>query len=63
MAKIVLEKVLKQKKISKYEFAKRLHMNVSNVFRFFKDTYDPKFSMIEKWAKVLEVKIKDLYEE
>ena len=63
MAKIALEKVLKQKRLSKRQFAKRLQMEYGNVFRFFRPEYDPKFSTLERWAKVLGVKIKDLYEE
>lgn len=63
MAKLRLESVLKELKISKRSFAKRLGIDPSNVFRFFKKDYDPKLSTLEEWAKVLGVRIRDLYEE
>jgi DNA-binding XRE family transcriptional regulator len=63
MAKLLLEKVLKRKKVTKYGFAKLLAVPTPSVFRYFRPDYDPKLSTLEKWAKVLEVKIRDLYEE
>lgn len=63
MAKLVLERVLKKKKISKYRFAQMLGVATPSVFRFFRPKYDPKLSTLEKWAEVLDVKIRDLYAE
>lgn len=63
MAKVVLNKILERKKISKRQFAKLLKMDYPSVFRFFRPGYDPKFSTLERWAKVLEVKIRDFIEE
>jgi transcriptional regulator with XRE-family HTH domain len=63
VGKVVLEKILEKKNISKRQFAKRLGLDYSNVFRFFRPDYDPKFSTLVSWAKVLEVKIRDLFEE
>lgn len=63
MAKLVLETILKKKNLSKRQFAKLLHMDYPSVFRFFRPGYDPKFSTLEKWARVLGVKIRDLYED
>lgn len=63
MAKLCLEKLLERKNLSKRQFAKLLEMDYPSVFRFFRAGYDPKFSTLEKWAKVLNVRIRDLYEE
>jgi transcriptional regulator with XRE-family HTH domain len=63
MAKLALEKLLEKKSLSKRQFAKLLQMDYPSVFRFFRPGYDPKLSTLEKWAKVLGVKIKELYEE
>jgi predicted transcriptional regulator len=63
MAKIILEKILEKKKISKRQFSKKMGMIYSNVFRIFRPGYDPKFSTLVDWAKALDVKVKDLIEE
>lgn len=63
MARICLEKVLKEEKISKYRFAQLLKMERSNVVRYFKKDYDPKLSTIERWAKVLGRSVKDFIED
>lgn len=63
MAKVLLGQVLKKKKITKYEFAKRLGMPYRHVFRLFGPKVDPKLSTLSKWSKALGVKIKDLYRE
>jgi transcriptional regulator with XRE-family HTH domain len=63
MARICLEKVLKKKKITKYRFAKMLGMETSNTARYFKPGYDPRLSTIERWAKVLNVSVRDLLED
>jgi transcriptional regulator with XRE-family HTH domain len=63
VAKVCLGKVLKEKKITKYRFAKLLGAESSNVARYFKPGYDPRLSTIEKWAKALKVSIKDLIED
>jgi DNA-binding Xre family transcriptional regulator len=61
--KLKLEALLQKKKISKYRLAQLLGVPASNVFRYFKPDYDPKLSTLERWAKVLEVKVKDLLDE
>lgn len=61
MAKLVLERVLKRKKITKYRFAKLLNVPTPSVFRYFRPNYDPKLSTLERWAEVLDVKVRDLY--
>ncbi len=63
MAKVILEEVLKKKKISKRQFAKKLGVLYSNVFRIFRKNYDPKLSTIEEWARILNVKVSDLIED
>ncbi|HEX7675844.1 MAG TPA: helix-turn-helix transcriptional regulator [Bdellovibrio sp.] len=63
MAKVVLNKVLKEKKMTKYRFAQLLGVPYSNIVRFFKPGYDPRLSTLEKWAKVLDVSVTDLIED
>lgn len=63
MPKLLLEKVLKKKGMSKRQFAKRLDIDYASVFRFFRPGYDPKLSTLARWAKVLDVRIRDLYSE
>jgi transcriptional regulator with XRE-family HTH domain len=63
MPKIILASVLKQKKITKYQFAKLLKQEYYSVFRYFRPGYDPKFSTLQKWAKVLKVRVRDLIKE
>ena len=63
MAKLKLDQILKQKKLSKYALSKLLGLPTASIFRYFKPEYDPKLSTLEKWANVLGVRIRDLYEE
>lgn len=63
MAELILEKVLKQKGISKRKFAKLLNIDYPNVFRYFRKGYDPRLSVLQKWAQVLGVHIRDLFKE
>ena len=55
-----LAEVLKKKKLSKRKFAKMLKIEYANVFRFFREDYDPKLSTLQKWADVLEIDVRDL---
>lgn len=63
MPKLTLAKVLKRHKLSKRQFALRLGMNYHNVFKLFREGYDPRWSTIVKWAKVIPCKVRDLIEE
>lgn len=63
MAKVRLVKILKEKNITKYRFAKMLGVEYSNLVRYFKPNYDPRLSTLEKWANVLDVSVKDLIED
>lgn len=63
MAKLALGDALKKRKLSKRQFAKMLGMSYHNVFRLFREGQDPKFSTLNKWAKVLGCKVRDLIKE
>lgn len=63
MAKVRLGKALKDLKMSKRLFAKKLGIEYPNVFRLFKPEYDPKLSTITEWAKVLRVRVSELIED
>lgn len=63
MAKVALLKVLKKKNLTKYAFAKLLGVPTSNTARYFKADYDPRLTTLEKWAKALDVSVKDLIED
>ena len=61
--KIRLDEVLQEKGISKYRFAKLLGKTTSNVAVYFRKDYKPNLSTLEKWAEVLDCKIRDLIED
>ena len=63
MAKLCLTKVLKEKKVTKYRFAKLIRSDYANIVRFFRADADPKLSTLGKWAKALDVSVKDLIED
>lgn len=63
MATLKLAQVLERKKLSKRQFAILLGVAYSNVFRYFREGYDPKLSQLARWAEVLDVKISSLYSE
>lgn len=63
MPKLILGKILKKKKLSKRQFAKRLACQYHSVFQFFKPDYNPTFKMMCRWAKAVPCRIRDLYEE
>lgn len=63
MAKLPLDKILEEKKISKRQFAKMLGEDSSNVHRYFRDGYDPKLSLLKEWATKLKMKVSDLVRE
>ncbi len=63
MPKLQLESILRKKALSKRQFAKRLGVPYYSVFRYFRAGYDPKLSTLDRWAKVLKVKIRDLFSE
>jgi len=63
VAKLILKQALKRRGLSKRQFAKRLGIEYNNVFRYFREGYDPKLSSLTKWAKALGCKVRDLLEE
>lgn len=63
MVKCAVGEVLKRKKLSKRQFAKRLGMPYKGVFRYFKEGYDPKLSTLGKWAAAIPCRISELYRE
>ena len=63
MAKHRLKEVLKKKKMSDYAFAKLIKDTQSNVAKYTKGDCDPRLSTIGKWAKALDVSIKELVED
>jgi transcriptional regulator with XRE-family HTH domain len=58
-----LAEVLKRRRVSKRQFAKRIGKKYENVFRYFHPGYDPKLSALAAWAKALKVKVQDLISE
>lgn len=60
---IALKRVLDKKGLTQYQFAKRLGVNPNAVSRQIKSTYDPKFSTLKRWAKILEVPVATFIEE
>ena len=63
MTKLLLGQIIKKRGISKRQLAKMLGETYSNIFRYFREGYDPKLSTLRKWAKVLNCKVRDLFEE
>jgi predicted transcriptional regulator len=63
VAKVCLGKILKEKKMTKYRFAKLLKSEYSNVVPYFRPGYDPRLSTVAKWAQVLKISVKDLIED
>jgi len=63
MAKLLLARALEKKGLSKRKFSAMLGISYPHVFRFFRPNYDPKLSTLEKWARVLNMKIRDLIQE
>lgn len=61
--RLILEKVLKAKGMSKYEFSKRLGVATSNSAKYFKKDFNPTLKTLTKWSKILGCKISDLIEE
>lgn len=61
MVKLRLAQVLKKQKLSKRQFAKRLGVRYENVFRYFRPGYNPRLSVLAAWAKVLKVRVQDLF--
>lgn len=63
MAKLRLKEALKKKKITQYAFAKMVGTSQSNVRKYTEEGLDPRLSTLGKWAKVLNISVKDLIED
>jgi DNA-binding XRE family transcriptional regulator len=63
MAKLKLDKVLKEKGITKYGFAKALDLKPPSVQQFFREGYNPKLQTMAEWAVALDCEISDLFDE
>jgi len=63
VAELILDQVLKRKKLSKRQFAKRIGKDYPTVFRYFRKGYDPKLSTLTLWARAIGVKVSALYRE
>ena len=63
MAKIILEEVLKRRKLSKRQLSIRMGIRYEHVFRFFRKGYNPRFSTLNLWAKAIGCKVRDLIKE
>ena len=48
VAQVSLEKILKQKKMTKYRFAKLIGVEYPNVVKYFKPGYDPRLSTVDR---------------
>lgn len=63
MAKLILDRVLKKREMSKRQFAILIDKPYYAVFRYFREGYDPKLSVLTFWAKKLKVRVRDLIED
>ncbi len=63
MPRLILAKILKEKGLSKRQFAKRLGIRYEHVFRLFRAGVNPKLSTLIAWAKALKCKVRDLIKE
>ncbi len=60
MSELRLDKILEKKGVSKRQFSKMLEEDESNVYRYFRDGYDPKLSTLKKWAAKLKMRVSEL---
>jgi transcriptional regulator with XRE-family HTH domain len=63
MPELRLELILKKKKLSKRQFARLLKTDTGTLSKYFKGTGNPTLLTLEKWAKLLNVKVRDLIKE
>lgn len=61
--KFILSRLLQQRGISKRQFAKMIRMSYPNLFPYFKAKANPRLRTLERFAKALGCKVKDLIEE
>jgi transcriptional regulator with XRE-family HTH domain len=63
MAKVILKKILDRKKISYRQFAKLMNYSETGVYRWLKETWDPRLSTLQKIARRLKLRVRDLIDE
>ena len=63
MAKFILAKVLKRKKISKRAFARAAQYDLGNLWKLFAKDYNPTLSTMHRCAKAIGCKVRELIEE
>jgi len=63
MPRVILEKVLKRKGLSKRQFAKRLRMDPKHVSRLCRPSYNPTIRTLAKWARAIGCRVRDLIDE
>lgn len=63
MPRIRFDKVLKRKKISKYELARTLGYPYRSINKLFRPDYNPRFRTLAEHAKKLGVRVAYLIEE
>jgi transcriptional regulator with XRE-family HTH domain len=63
MAKFVLAKVLKRKRLSKRQLAKLMGKPYFSVFRLFRTGYNPTLKSMNEIAEALQCRVRDLLEE
>lgn len=63
MARVNLKRLLKERGITKYQFAKALGLRPPSVRSFFKPNCNPKLNTLAEWAIVLDCPIAKLIDE
>lgn len=63
MARVILEKMLKRKGLSKRQFAKRIGMDPKHVARLCSPSYNPTVRTLSRWAKAIGCGVRDMIEE
>lgn len=61
--KVALAKALKQRSMSKRQFAKLLGIDYKNVWRLFDKKSNPRFTTLVRWARLLGCRVRDLIQE
>lgn len=60
MARLILAEMLKKRRISKQEFGRRLGIRPEHVYRLFRPGVDPRLSALNRYARALKCKVRDL---
>ena len=55
-----LENVLKKRQLTKYRFAQLLKKDIPNVFRMFREDFNPRLDTLVDLARVLECGLDDI---